>query len=117
MIRCSSMGSRGACRSPRGRHRPLGELVELLPALAKERRGLLEGVAAAGADLHLGGDQFADEVLLERRPLHGRLQVLEAVGQIERLGIKNGELLLDRDREVLRGLELLTREAKQFGRY
>ena len=84
--------------------------------LAEPRRGLLEGVAAAGADLHLGGDQLADQVLLERRPLRGRLQVLEAIRQVERLGIEDGELLLDRDREVLRGFELLPREGELFRR-
>ena len=46
----------------------VGELVQLLAPLADSRRHLVEGVAAAGADLDLGGDQLADEVLLERRP-------------------------------------------------
>ena len=57
----------------------VGELVQLLAPLADLRGGLLERVAAAGADLDLGGDQLADEMLLERRALRGRLQVLEAV--------------------------------------
>jgi len=94
----------------------VGELVELPATLAEPRRGLLEGVGAAGADLHLGGDQLADQVLLERCPLRGRLQVFEAIRQVQRLGIEDGELLLDRDGEVLRGFELLAREGELLGR-
>ena len=113
MIRCSCHGLHGCVPvAPSATPSLVGELVQLLAALAEPRRGLVEGVAAAGADLDLGGDQLADEVLLERRALRRGLQVLEAVGQVERLGIEDGELLLDRDREVLRGLELLAGEAR-----
>ena len=38
--------------------------------------------------------------------------VLEPVRQRERLGVEDGELLLDRDREIAGLLELLAREAK-----
>ena len=44
-------------------------------------------------------------MLLERSPSRGRLDVLEAVREIERLGVDDRELLLDGDREVGRGLE------------
>ncbi len=87
----------------------IGELEKLRAALPEPGCGPLEVVAAAGADLDLGGDQLADEVRLERRVLRSRLELFEAVRQRQRLGIEDGELLLDRDREVARLLELLAR--------
>ena len=44
---------------------PVGELDELLAPLAHARGRLGERLAAAGPHLDLGGDQLADEVLLE----------------------------------------------------
>ena len=83
------------------------ELGELGAPLAETRGGLVEVVAAAGADLDLGGDQLADEVLLERRAHGCSLEILEPVGQPQRLGVEDRELFLDGEREVLRLLVLL----------
>src|SRR5262249_18999086 len=69
-----------------------------------------EVVAAPRADLDLGRDQLPDEVVLDRSARRGGLDFLEAVRQLERLGIEDGELLLDRHREIGRGLELLARK-------
>ena len=55
------------------------ELVQLRAPLAHLRGASAKRLAAAGAHLDLGGDQLADEVLLERRALRGSLQLLEAV--------------------------------------
>ena len=66
-----------------------------------------EALLPTGADLHFRRDELADEVLLERRPARRGLDVLEAVREVERLRIDDRELLLDGDREVGRGLELL----------
>ena len=71
-----------------------------------ERGGVGERVAAAGAHLHLGGDQLADEMRLELRSLRGFLELLEAVDEVERLRVEKRELLLDCDREIGHGLEL-----------
>ena len=110
MIRCSCHGLHGmrAGRAERDAAR-LGERAELLAPLAEERGGVGERVAAAGADLDLGGDQLADEVRLELRPLRRLLQLLEAVDEVERLGVEERELLLDGDREIGHGLERLAR--------
>src|SRR6266498_4012936 len=80
----------------------LGELEELRPPLSQPGRGLVEVLAAARADLDLRGDQLANEVLLERRPGGGRLELLEPVRQRQRRRIEDRELLLDREREVAR---------------
>jgi hypothetical protein len=109
MMRCSCHGLQGWVPvAPRLTPIQLGELDA---ALAQARGGLFEIDAAAGANLDLGGDQLADEVLLERRAHGGRLQLLEPVRQRQRLGVEDRELLLDRQGEVLRGLVLLAREA------
>ena len=47
-------------------------------------------------------------------PGRGRLDLLEAVDERERLGIEQGELLLDRDGEVRAGLEVVARPADQL---
>src|SRR5207244_538819 len=83
---------------------------ELPAALADPARGLGEGLAAAGAHLDLRGDQLADEVELELGAARRGLELLEAVGQGQRLRVEDGELLLDGDGEVLPALELLTGE-------
>ena len=75
----------------------VGERRELRAPLADLRGGLAEGLAAAGPDLDLGGDQLADEVLLERGAARRRLELLEAVDERRALGVEERELLLDRD--------------------
>src|SRR5213592_3165206 len=69
-----------------------------------------EGLAATSAHLDLGRDQLADEMRLQLGALRGRLELLEAVGERERRRVEDRELLLDRDREVRRGLVLLAAE-------
>ena len=78
----------------------VGQLAQLGAPLRHERRGLGEGLAAAGPDLDFGRDQLTDDVRLEVRSLGGSLQLLEAVRERERVRIEDRELLLDRDREV-----------------
>jgi hypothetical protein len=76
------------------------EPVELRSTLAEPLRRLREVLRAPGPDLDLRRDQLAYEVLLEVRPLRGRLQLLEAVRERERRRVEDRELLLDRDGEV-----------------
>ena len=92
----------------------LGELVQLRAPLAHPGGRFGEVLAAARSNLDLRRDQLADEVLLERGSLRGRLQLLEAVRQLERLWIEDRELLLDRDREV-RGRSRTARARKRSG--
>ena len=87
------MRSRGAEREVE----PPRELEQLPPPLHHDRGGLSERLAPARADLDLGGDQLADEMLFDLRPLRGRLEVLEAVDEAEVARIEDGELLLDRN--------------------
>ena len=70
----------------------------------------------AGADLDLGGDELADEVLLDGGAARGGMHVLEPVREVERRGIEDRELLLDGDGEVRRRLELRTRSCDQLVR-
>jgi len=93
---------------------PGRELVELRPALADLCGSLGEALAATGADLDLGGDQLSDEVVLERGTLRRGLKLLEAVREGERLWVEDGELLLDRDGEVLPVFEGLVRLANRL---
>src|SRR3954465_9478820 len=81
------------------------ELGELLPALRHLLGDLRKRRTASRLDLDLGGDQLADEVLVELGARGGALELLEAIRQLERLRIDELELLLDRDREVLPVLE------------
>src|SRR5262249_40540992 len=85
------------------------ELVQLGPPLGHPRRGLRERLATAGADLDLGSHQLADEGLLHPAPAGGFLELLEAVRELERLGVEDRELLLDRDGEVASVLVRLVR--------
>ena len=55
-------------------------------------------------------------MLLQSRSASRGLDVLEPICEIERVGVENGELLLDRDGEVGRGLELLARERDELVR-
>ena len=73
------------------------ERVDLRAALLHLRGRFLEAGAAAGADLDLGCDQLADDVLGEVGAIGGRLQRLEPVRELERLGVEERELLFDRD--------------------
>jgi hypothetical protein len=94
-----------------GNAQRLGEPKELRAPLGEPGGRLLEVVATPGTDLDLGRDQLPDQVLLERRVLGGGLELLEAVGQPERLRVEDRELLFDGKREVPRRLVLLAREA------
>ena len=69
--------------------------------LALERCRIGEGLAAARADLDLGGDQLAGGRDGEHLVLLGRvIELLEAVLELERLGVDDRELLFEPDREV-----------------
>jgi hypothetical protein len=64
---------------------------------------------AAGANLDLGRDQLPGDRLREHLVLErGSGQLLVALGQPERAGVEDRELLLDAHREVLGGVEDLT---------
>jgi hypothetical protein len=100
--------SPGACEPDR---EPVGQIEELRAALAHPFRDLPEVRTAARLDLDLGRDQLPDDVFVELRPLGARLQLLESVRELERLGIDERELLLHGDREVLPVLKGVPREA------
>ena len=88
-----------------GKPEPVRDLRELRAARAHQLGGLGEGLAPAGSHLRFGRDQLADEVVVDGTPGSGRLHVLEAVDQRERLRIEERELLLDRDRQIGAALE------------
>ena len=68
--------------------------------------GVLEVLAAAGADLDLAVDQLAGDGLGQHVVGHRRVvQLHEAVGELEAVGVDQRELLLDADGEVGGGLE------------
>jgi hypothetical protein len=70
------------------------------------RHGVVVVLAAAGADLDLGGDQLArNRVAKDVVPKRGVTQLLEAVDEVERRLIEQRELLLDANREVGRLVE------------
>ena len=100
------------------RREPHPELVrqaeELGAPLAETLRRLREVGTPAGADLDLGRDQLADERAVEVAPDRGGLELLEAVYEPERLGIEDRELLLDREREVLRLVESFPGETQRL---
>ena len=100
-------------RAERDAERP-GERPELRPPLPHLLRGLGEALAASGANLHLGGDQLADQVLVHRRARCGRLQVLETVDERERLRVEDRELLLDGERQIGAGLVGSARRLEQL---
>ena len=82
-----------------------GELEELPASLDDEAGGFGEGLAASGPHLDLGRDQLADQMLFQRSAARRGLQLLEVVGELERLGVEQRELLLDGEREVLAAVE------------
>ncbi len=86
----------------------VGELAELRSALAHPLGRFPEVRAPAGLDLDFGSDQLPDEVLVELRPRSTGLELLEAIRQLEGVGIEQCELFLHRDGEVLSVLESLT---------
>ena len=86
------------------------EGAELRAPLDHPLRRLAEGLGAARPDLDLGGDQLPDEVLLELRARGRRLEFLEPVGELERVGVEERELLLDGDGQVVGVLERLACE-------
>ena len=94
----------------------LDERPQLRATLGDRGRDVRERLLLARSDLDLGGDELADEVLLERGPARGGLDVLEAVREVERVRIEDRELLLDRDGEVGRRLELRARLRDQLVR-
>ena len=61
---------------------------------------LTEVGALPRAHLGLRRDQLADEMLIELRTLRRSLQLLEAVDELEAVGVEQRELLLDGDGEV-----------------
>jgi hypothetical protein len=88
-----------ARRAERHAH-AVGEREHVAPAVAEQRGGLGEGLAAAGLDLDLRRDELARGVGAERRRVGQSLQLLEAVDHAERLRVEDLELLLDPDREI-----------------
>jgi hypothetical protein len=102
-----------ARRSEEQAHR-LDERAELGAALGHRAGDVGERLLAPRPDLHLGGDELAHEMWLDRRPAGGGMDVLEAIRQVERALIEQRELLFDGDREVRRGLELLPRLRDQL---
>src|SRR5256885_439782 len=100
------MRSRGGQRDVEA----VGQLCELRPARRHPFGGLSEARTASCLDLDLGGDQLADEMLVEVAACGCGLELLEAVRELERVGVEQGELLLDRDREVLPVVECLAGE-------
>src|SRR5580765_3877356 len=89
----------------------VGELAELRTPLRHQLDYFAEVRATPGLYLDLGCDQLADEVLVERRSSRSSLELLEAVRQLERVGIEDCELFLHGNREVVSILECLTRGA------
>ncbi len=77
-----------------------GDGMKLRAPLSHRRSRGAEALAATRAHLDLGCDQLAHDVRrqvgLDRRAV----QLLEAVGQLERVGIEQRELLLDGERQV-----------------
>ena len=101
MMRCSCQGLHGCVPDRReAEAERVDERAELRAALAQALGALRERVAAAGADLDLGGDQLADEVRLELGAPRGLLHLLEAVDEPERRRVDERELLLDGERQV-----------------
>src|SRR5918994_4536199 len=95
----------------RQRHtHPVGKLRQLRAAFAHSLRRLPEVLATPRLHLDIGGDQLADEMLVELRAGGGGLQLLEAVRELERLGIEQREFFLDRESEIFPVLEGLVRK-------
>ena len=95
---------------PQGDVARLGQREQPPAALVLALERVTEVLTLAGADLHLGGDQLAGEgVDQEVVGVRLRSDLLEDVGQRERVRVEQCELLLEPDREVGRGLEYIAR--------
>ncbi len=117
MMRCFFQSAQG-CVPVAPRRSPIGSTSDWSCA---RRSAMTPGTSAndsclTGTHLHFRRDELAYEVLLERRPARRGLDVLEAVREVERLRVDDRELLLDGDREVGRGLELLACPCDQLVR-
>jgi hypothetical protein len=89
-----------------GQAHPLRHGEKPLPPLALAGDGIREALASPRADLDLRGDQLTgDRVDQQLVPPAGLAQVLEAMLELERLGVDDRELLLDPDGEVSGSLE------------
>ena len=107
----------GPQRRQRDSH-ALREREEAGAALLLVADRLREALAAPGADLDLGVDQLSRRRLGEQVILEAALvDLLEAVLELEGVGVRQRELLLEPDREVLRGLEHLARPRHVEGRH
>ena len=107
----------GACPWPRARSRASRRARRAARGARPSGSRLRPRLAAAGAHLDLGRDQLADEMRLERRAARGRLQLLEAVHELERLGVEDRELLLHGEGEVASVLERLARTTEMSSSY
>ena len=86
-----------------------GESEKLVAAFDLAFDRFAHRLGPARTDLDLRSDQLAGGGLTEDRiRLGGLVQLGETVGEIERAGIDDRELLFETDREVTRGLENLT---------
>ena len=83
------------------------DTVELAAPLLHRGRRLAEVLAAAGAHLDLGRDQLADDVRCEIGLERRRIDLLEAIGERERVRVEQRELLFDGEREVGAGVEVV----------
>jgi len=85
-----------------------GQRLQLCATLPHPRGGLGKVGALPRSYLGLRRDQLADEMLVELRALRRSLQLLEAVDELEVLGVEQRELLLDGDGEIGAALERFT---------
>src|SRR3954447_10059506 len=85
----------------------VGQLPELHAASRDQFGRLREVCAPPCLHLDLRSDQLTDEVLVELGAAGACFQLLESIRELERVGIEQGELLLDRDREVFSFVERL----------
>ena len=83
------------------------DTVDLAAPLLHGGRRLAEVLAATGAHLDLRGDQLADDVRGEVGLECGGVDLLEAIRERERVRVEERELLLDGDREVGAGVEVV----------
>jgi hypothetical protein len=91
------MGAGGAERQAH----PADQLEQPLPPLTLLRDRLGEALGPPGADLDLGRDQLAGRRLGQQLVLLTlRVDVLEAVLQLQGRRVEDRELLLEPDREV-----------------
>ena len=86
----------------------LDERDQLVTAVGDQPRHIRERLDLAGLDLGLGGNQLSGEVPLGFGAGRGRLDVFEAVDEVERDRIEQRELFLDGHGEIGGLLEALT---------